>query len=75
MNHGQSSEMMIDQQASTSHVSSSADPMETYSPPSYQVKMESDHPSAGTALPVLADSNDSYWSMEDLWSMQLLNGD
>ncbi|KAF3444643.1 hypothetical protein FNV43_RR14336 [Rhamnella rubrinervis] len=72
--HGQSSEMMMDQ-ASTSHVSSStADPMETYSPPScYQANMDQsmNDPSALH----LAESNDNYWSMEDLWSMQLLNGD
>lgn len=70
-NQGQSSEPI--DQASTSHVSSShADPMEAYSPPSYQVKLEIDHNAA--ALPLI-DSNDNYWSMEDFWSMQLLNGD
>ncbi|KAK3410199.1 hypothetical protein EUGRSUZ_J02217 [Eucalyptus grandis] len=67
---GQSSEMS--DQASTSHMSSMPEPMETYdSPPSFQGNNNME------PLPVnlSVESNEAYWSMDDLWSMQLLNGD
>ncbi|RDX77861.1 Myb-related protein 305, partial [Mucuna pruriens] len=67
-----------DHQASTSQVSTIAEPMETYSPPCYQGMLDPfstqfptnpDHSSSCT------NDNSNYWSMEDIWSMQLLNGD
>ncbi|XP_052197563.1 MYB-like transcription factor EOBII [Diospyros lotus] len=58
-------------QASTSQVFYAADhqTVETYSPPLYPGNMEASQAS------FLAESNDSIWSMEDIWSLQLLNGD
>ncbi|XP_021598931.1 MYB-like transcription factor EOBII [Manihot esculenta] len=46
--------------------------METYSPSSYQESTMEAFP-AETLAP--DQSTDNYWSMEDLWSMQLFNGD
>ncbi|ESW12956.1 hypothetical protein PHAVU_008G155700 [Phaseolus vulgaris] len=67
-----------DHQASTSQVSTMAEPMETYSSPCYQGMLEP----FSTQLPNIPDQsscctndNNNYWSMEDFWSMQLLNGD
>lgn len=83
--HQLSSEMIIEQGSTTSQVSSSnADAMETYSPPlmSYQGINYMDHQTDinnyPMALPPVAASNidQSYnWSMEDIWSMQLLSSD
>ncbi|KAJ8750377.1 hypothetical protein K2173_014292 [Erythroxylum novogranatense] len=70
---GQSSstEMIIEHPSTSGQVSGTTDLMEAYSPPSYdQANMEA---FAGAALQ--PDSHENYWSMEDLWSMQLLNGD
>ncbi|CAN6572220.1 hypothetical protein ACFX13_023825 [Malus domestica] len=68
---GQSSE--VNDQASTSQVSISntVDTMDiSHSAPTYQANMDAYPP------PLPADqSNESYWSMEDLWSLQLLNGE
>ena len=89
VNHGHSSEIINDQGSTTSQVSSStADAMETYSPPliSYQgINYMDDHHTINNfnnnypmALPPVATSNidQNYnWSMEDIWSMQLLNSD
>ncbi|XP_021684552.2 MYB-like transcription factor EOBII isoform X2 [Hevea brasiliensis] len=63
---GQSSE--INEHASTSMQVSGM--IETYSPPSYQETVEA-FPGATLA----PESYDNCWSIEDLWSMQLLNGD
>ncbi|KAG7022724.1 Myb-related protein, partial [Cucurbita argyrosperma subsp. argyrosperma] len=43
--------------------------METFSPPNYTKNLDA------FSLPLLPvdHSNQNYWSMEDLWSMQLLN--
>ncbi|QCE10829.1 myb-related protein 305-like [Vigna unguiculata] len=68
-----------DHQASTSQVSTMAEPMETYSSPCYQGMLEP----FSTQFPNIPDqsscctndNNNNYWSMEDIWSMQLLNGD
>ncbi|XP_020234717.1 myb-related protein 340 [Cajanus cajan] len=67
---------------STSKVSTMAHPIETYSSSSYQpVTLEPYFP---TQFPIITDqsscctnddNNNNYWSMEDIWSMQLLNGD
>ncbi|RDX57983.1 Myb-related protein 305, partial [Mucuna pruriens] len=64
---------------STSKVSIMAQPIESYSPPSYQQGTLDPFP---TQLPTITDHQSScctnannYWSMEDIWSMQLLNGD
>jgi myb proto-oncogene protein len=56
--------------------------METYSPTSYhqgtlepfptQFPIINDHPSSCCTND---NNNNNYWSMEDIWSMQLLNGD
>ncbi|KAK3011282.1 hypothetical protein RJ639_012027 [Escallonia herrerae] len=46
-----------------------SDAMETYSPPSYQGNLEN------FPGPFTGETNDNIWSMDDLWSMQLLNGD
>ncbi|TKY50440.1 myb proto-oncogene protein [Spatholobus suberectus] len=62
---------------STSRVSTMAQPIETYSPPSYQGILEP----FPTQFPIINDqsscctNDNNYWSMEDIWSMQLLNGD
>lgn len=47
-----------------------AEPMDVYSPPLYQRTMEP----IQVPLPT-PESNETYWSMEDIWSMQLFNGD
>jgi transcription factor MYB, plant len=68
-------------QSSSSQVSNIVEPMETYSSPSYQGTLEpfpaqfptiNDHPSSCCTND---NNNNNYWSMEDIWSMQLLNGD
>ncbi|KAL1537117.1 Myb-like DNA-binding domain [Salvia divinorum] len=60
-------------QASTSHVSSSCPPdhtVESYSPPSFNGNnME---PIQQGHFPT--EHNENLWSVEDLWSLQLLNG-
>ncbi|KAJ1416519.1 SANT/Myb domain [Sesbania bispinosa] len=70
-----------DHQTSTScsQVSTMAEPMETYSPSSYQGTLE---PFTTHQFPTITDhqsscctNDNNYWSMEDIWSMQLLNGD
>ncbi|XP_016437998.1 MYB-like transcription factor EOBII [Nicotiana tabacum] len=63
------SEQNDHQEGSSSHMSS-AGPAETYSPTSYSANID-------TTLqgPFLTETNDNIWSMEDIWSMQLLNGD
>ncbi|OMO69594.1 hypothetical protein COLO4_29007 [Corchorus olitorius] len=79
------------EQASTNQMGcSTADFMEAYSPdPSFNQcnnnnnnnhhnHMEASfqgQPSTAMSMAMAIDSNESYWSMEDLWSMQLLNGD
>ncbi|XP_009613846.1 MYB-like transcription factor EOBI [Nicotiana tomentosiformis] len=58
------------QQASTSQASTGNNTIETYSPPSYNgnnmgtTNFQANFP---------AETNENIWSMEDLWSMQLLN--
>ncbi|KAL2500062.1 Transcription factor [Abeliophyllum distichum] len=62
-------------QASTSQISSSCLPdhaVETYSPTSFDGHMETNFHGP---FPFPNESNDTVWSMEDLWSIQLLNGD
>ncbi|KAL5080020.1 hypothetical protein RYX36_008441 [Vicia faba] len=71
------------QQPSSSQVSTLIEPIETYSPTSYQGTMEP----FPTPFPTINDhhqnsnccanenNTNNYWSMEDIWSMQLLNGD
>ncbi|XP_004489258.1 MYB-like transcription factor EOBII [Cicer arietinum] len=71
-------------QTNTSQASNSTmvEPMENYSPTSYQATNLEPFP---TQFPTINDHNSScctndhntnnYWSMEDIWSMQLLNGD
>ncbi|KAL2335703.1 hypothetical protein Fmac_016916 [Flemingia macrophylla] len=65
---------------STSKVSTMAHPIVTYSSPSYQGSLEP----FPTQFPIITDqsscctnddNNNNYWSMEDIWSMNLLNGD
>ncbi|KAF7135350.1 hypothetical protein RHSIM_Rhsim08G0053300 [Rhododendron simsii] len=65
---GQTSAMLIDQ-ASTSQISDHPHAMETYSPPSFPAGNLENFPAG---FPT--ESNEAIWSMEDLWSMQLLNG-
>ncbi|CAK7328102.1 unnamed protein product [Dovyalis caffra] len=55
---------------STSQVSNTADLMETYCQPCYQGNVE-----AFSEGNIHQELNENYWSMEDLWSMQFLNGD
>ncbi|KAL3526409.1 hypothetical protein ACH5RR_011065 [Cinchona calisaya] len=68
---GQGSEHI--DQASTSHEMSSTttptvvDVVETYSPPSYSANMDT------FQVPFPMESSENLWTMEDLWSMQLLN--
>ncbi|KAM7506615.1 hypothetical protein LguiA_017068 [Lonicera macranthoides] len=61
----------VNDQANTSHATGTlADAVETYSPQSYPGNMET--------FPVpnfSTESHDNIWSMDDLWSMQLLNSD
>ncbi|KAL0331957.1 UNVERIFIED_CONTAM: Myb-related protein [Sesamum calycinum] len=57
-------------QASTSQLSSCGPAdhaVESYSPPSFNPNMDA------FQGPFPTESNDNFWSMEDLWSMQLLN--
>ncbi|KAG6581038.1 Myb-related protein, partial [Cucurbita argyrosperma subsp. argyrosperma] len=72
-NIGLSHEIMNEQAASSSscQVSYTMDPMETYSPPTYSQNMDA----FSMPLPPTDNVNDNYWSMEDLWSMQLLNAE
>ncbi|KAG4912109.1 hypothetical protein JHK82_052695 [Glycine max] len=72
------SEIIYHPQACTSQVSTMAQPIETYSPPSYQGMLDPfsiqfptnpHHSSCCTN----DDDNNNYWSMEDIWSMQLAN--
>ncbi|KAK4603654.1 hypothetical protein RGQ29_012244 [Quercus rubra] len=60
----------VNDQASSSQASGMAEPMDVYSPPLYQRTMEP----IQVPLPT-PESNETYWSMEDIWSMQLFNGD
>ncbi|KAI4350679.1 hypothetical protein L6164_005110 [Bauhinia variegata] len=81
----QSSETNDHQAASTSQMSALAahhEPMETYSPPIFQGTLEpfpSHHqfPTIPDHSSCTSDNNHTSndWSMEDIWSMQLLNGD
>ncbi|KAA8530227.1 hypothetical protein F0562_004936 [Nyssa sinensis] len=66
---GQSSEHNDQSSTSTSQMSCAADAVESYSPLSYPGTLEA------IPGPFTTESNDNIWSMEDLWSMQLLNGD
>ncbi|PON33157.1 MYB transcription factor [Trema orientale] len=87
VNHRQSSEMINDQGSTSSQLSSgTADAMESYSPrlTSYQGINYMDHHQTNInnnypmVLPPVATSNidQNYnWTMEDIWSMQLLNSD
>ncbi|XP_042969846.1 MYB-like transcription factor EOBII isoform X1 [Carya illinoinensis] len=78
--YGQSSSsVVIDQTGSSiSQVSAvgrmDVEPLETYSPPSFQTNMDQPIP-AVPHLPAPESINDNYWSMEDIWSMQLFGGD
>ncbi|XP_062153216.1 MYB-like transcription factor EOBII [Alnus glutinosa] len=72
--YGQTCDQVNDQASSSQACSMNITyPMENYSPPSFQTMMEP-QPIPAAPLPA-AESNDSYWSIEDIWSMQLLNGD
>ncbi|KAJ8544964.1 hypothetical protein K7X08_017547 [Anisodus acutangulus] len=74
MNGQGTSEQNIDhQEGSNSQMSSAgaADTIETYSPTSYNGG-NMDNFQAPNFLP---ETNDDIWSMEDIWSMQLFNGD
>ncbi|CAN4081729.1 unnamed protein product [Withania somnifera] len=73
MNGQGSSEQNIDHpEGSSSQMSSAgqAETIETYSPTSYNGNMDNFQ-----APNFLSETNDNIWSMEDIWSMQLLNGD
>ncbi|KAL2320124.1 hypothetical protein Fmac_029093 [Flemingia macrophylla] len=66
------------EEASTSQVSTMAEPMETYSAPCYQGMLDpfsTQFPTNPDHSTTRANENNNYWSMEDIWSMQLLNGD
>ncbi|XP_027352537.1 myb-related protein 305-like [Abrus precatorius] len=73
----QSNSETNDHQACTSQVSTMAETMETYSPPCYQGMLEP----FSTQFPTIPEqsnccaTDNNYWTMEDIWSMQLLNGD
>lgn len=74
MNGQGSSEQNTDHQEGSSSQMSSAgqtDTIDTYSPTSYNGNMDINF----QAPNFLNETNDSMWSMEDIWSMQLLNGD
>lgn len=74
MNGQGSSEQNIDhQEGSSSQISSvgQADNIETYSPTSYNGNLDTNFQASN----FLNETNDNMWSMEDIWSMQLLNGD
>ncbi|KAJ6423930.1 hypothetical protein OIU84_024826 [Salix udensis] len=58
--------------SSACQVSSTTDQMETFCPPFYQGDNVGAFSGAGN---IPQELNENYWSMEDLWSMQLLNGD
>ncbi|KAK7395663.1 hypothetical protein VNO78_16228 [Psophocarpus tetragonolobus] len=72
----QSNSKINDHQASTSQVSTTAEPIETYSLPCYHQEMmfepfsaqfptnNPEHSSCST------NDNNNYWTMEDIWSMQ-----
>ncbi|PKI79197.1 hypothetical protein CRG98_000489, partial [Punica granatum] len=70
-------QMNIDHhQASTSQMCGMTADMVTYSPPA--TNFQADHHVEALQAPpnnLNVESDESYWSMEDLWSMQLLNGD
>lgn len=79
-----SSDQINDPQASTSQLSTISEPMEPYSSSSYQQLLEPfSAPQFPTTIPdnqnqtstSSTNDNNNYWSMEDFWSMQLLNGD
>lgn len=66
----------MNDQASSSHMSSAAldHAADTYSPPTYTANLEAHDLQA--PFPTHDQSNDSIiWSMEDFWSIQLLNAD
>ncbi|KDP46431.1 hypothetical protein JCGZ_10271 [Jatropha curcas] len=68
---GQNTNSEINEHATSSSSSQfSSGMMETYSAPSYQGTME-----AFTGPTLAPESTETYWTMEDLWSMQLLNDD
>ncbi|CAI9111198.1 OLC1v1011361C1 [Oldenlandia corymbosa var. corymbosa] len=71
---GQSSDHMMNDGGSTAQMStcSTSDAMDAYSPPSYSANINMDN---NYQNPFPTESSDSLWSMEDLWSMQLINGD
>ncbi|XP_054809317.1 MYB-like transcription factor EOBII isoform X1 [Prosopis cineraria] len=81
-----SSETADHQQASSSHVSNTmadSQPMDTYSPSSFNQVTLTDQPFPTHPFSTVLDQSSictshetNYWSMEDLWSnMQILNGD
>ncbi|XP_027358773.1 myb-related protein 340-like [Abrus precatorius] len=71
----QSNSEINNHQASTSQVPTMAKSMETYTPPFYQ---GSNLDSLPTHFPIINDqpncytNDNNYWSMEDIWSMQLM---
>lgn len=54
------------------HACTSTDVIDAYSPPA---AFQADHDHRAGAFQAPAESNKSYWGMEGLWSMQLLNDD
>lgn len=67
----QSSE--LNDQASTSQISgtlSTTEAVDSYPAQTYQENLSEALPG-----PLPTDPHDSFWTMEDFWSMQLLNGD
>ncbi|EOY02421.1 hypothetical protein QUC31_018181 [Theobroma cacao] len=64
----------LHKQASTSQVPCNTDMMETYPPSSFNHCNMEAFPGQ-SAMSMAVESNESYWSIEDLWSMQLLTGD
>ncbi|XVE67908.1 hypothetical protein DITRI_Ditri09bG0025700 [Diplodiscus trichospermus] len=75
----QSNSELLDHQASTSQMpcnSSTTSFMETYSPiSSFNHCTVEAFPEQQQQHTIDQSSNESYWSMEDIWSMQLLNCD
>ncbi|XP_022741097.1 myb-related protein 305-like [Durio zibethinus] len=73
----QSNSELLDHQASTSQLpsNSTADFMETYSPSSFNHCNNIEAFPGGQQMTVESSNQESYWSMEDIWSMQLFNGD
>ncbi|KAL8197995.1 hypothetical protein R6Q57_012080 [Mikania cordata] len=66
---GQTSSGHTDQATTSSTQTCNAvNPMDTYSPPY-------DHNFQNFSGPFSAETNENMWSMEDLWSMQLINSD